>query len=221
MGMREMTRSEFRFWPDRENATYRRQTDVGVYDSFPLAYAGGAARRRAVSLKEVAASAGAYTGRDRAWLVPDAVMPDGLTPRPGDQLRDSDNVDWTVGEVQTGKFGNTHRCLCRALAVVNELSATGTLSRPDNTQDAAGRMALTSYAAVGSVACRVQPQDSAAADVFDRRTTPLKYVAYLATPLAARAKDRFTVGGVAYTVEGFRNPERVWDLMALDLTLVG
>lgn len=212
--------NEWRFWTGRENLTLCKQTAVGIYDSHPLTATGGAAKRRALTFKEMAASAGAYTGSDRAFLLPQANLPTGVVPAAGDVIRDAADVDWTVGDVTVGKFAQTHKCVCRALAIVNALGKTGTLTRPDNTQDSAGRMALTSYSTVGTSLCRVQPQDSQATDVLDRRTIVRKYVAYLATPLAVRARDVFTVDGQAYTVLGFRNVERIWDLMSLDLELV-
>ncbi len=232
MTMAAMTRDEWRFWQDRENATLRKQTALGVYDSHPLAATGGAVKRRAPTWKEMTASAGAVSAKNLVWLLPDANLPDGVTPRAGDQVRGAGDVDHTLLEVAVGKFGNTHRCVSIALSVVYELSATGVLSRPDNAQDAAGRMALTAYAAAGEpVRCRVQPEDSAAADVLERRTVPRKFTALLDTPVAVRARDVFTVttyvsaGGAvaatqAYTVLGFRNPERLDSLMSLDLELI-
>jgi len=222
MDFAAMTADEWRLWPEREDVTFLKQTAVGSYDEYRLSFSpGGAAKRRAITWKEMTASAGAYTSQDKAWLIPAANLPGGVLPAPGDIVRDSADVDWTVGDVTVGKFGNTHKCVCRALAIVNALSATGTLTRPSNAQDSAGRMSLATYSTVGTVACRVQPQDSSAGDVFDaRRTIVRKYAAYLATPLAVLAKDVFTVGGQAYTVLGFRNPERIWDLQSLDLELL-
>jgi hypothetical protein len=229
---RTMTANEWKHWTDREDASLRVLTAPGRYDALPLTAPGGAVKRRAITWKEMAASAGAYTSRDRAWILPRVNLPDGVEPKPGDIVRDLSDVDWTVGDVTVGKFGNTFKCVCRALAVVNELSAVGVLTRPDGTRDAAGRQAQASYAAVGEpVRCRVQPLDSQAGDAMERRTIPRQFAAYLACPLAADARDVFTVtsydsyggnptGTVAYTVKGFRNPERLWDLMQLDLELI-
>ena len=234
--MAAMTKDEWKFWQDRENAVLRKQTAVGVYDSYPLVATGGAAKRRAPTWKEMTASAGAVTSRNLVWLLPNANLPEGIAPRAGDQLRavetaTGEEIDHTVLEVQAGKFGNTHRCVTIALAVVYELSATGVLTRPDNTQDAAGRAALSTYSTVGAVRCRVQPLDSQASEIDQRVTTARKFAAYLDTPLAVKAKDVFTVttyvspGGAiagvqAYTVTGFRNPERLDQLTSLDLELI-
>lgn len=231
MGFAEMTAGDWRYWPEREDATLRARTAIGVYDSHPLTATGGAVKRRAITWKELTASGGAYTSRDRAWLIPAANLPVGVVPRPGDQVRDATDVDWTVGEVAVGKFGNTYRCVCRALAVVNELSASARLLRPDSATDAAGRLA-PNYAAVGAaVRCRVQPADALAGEAFDRVTMRSAFSAVLAEPLAARAKDVLEVttyvsfgGAVAavqrYTIKGSRDAERIWDLQQLDLELI-
>lgn len=214
-------RDEWKLWSARENATLLVQTAIGVYDSFPLTASGGAVKRRAITWKEMAASAGAYTDRDRAWLLPLPNLPADVVPKPGDVIQDANEVNWTIGDVQVGKFGLTFKCVARALAIVNELSVQGQLKRAPNASDAAGRPALLNYANVGSaVACRVQPQDSDATEVFDRVAIVKKYTAYLAAPLSVQAHDQFVADGVTYTVLGFRNPERIWDLMSLDLQVV-
>lgn len=211
--------SEWQFWPGRENVTLRQQTAVGTYTSHTLSATGGAVKRRAITWKEMAASSGAYTNQDRAWLLPLANLPTGpILPKPGDQIRDSDSVDWTIGDITVGKFGLTFKCVCRALAIVSELDASGQLKRAAYAADTYGRPAGASYSNQGSaVLCRVQPLDSDANDTLGRVSMDRKFVAYLATPLDVRAHDQFVVGSTTYTITGFRNPERIWDLMELQL----
>lgn len=231
--LQQQTAGEWRYWPERENVTLRVQTALGVYDSYPLTATGGAAKRRSITWKEMTASSGAYTNQDRAWLLPSQNLPEAVLPKPGDQIRDASDVNWTIGDITVGKFGNTYKCVSRALALVHELSAVGTLTRPDNTQDAAGRAALTSYSTVGSpVRCRVQPMDSQAGEVFGRVTIPRQFTAILETPLTVQSHDVFTVtsyksfgstvvtGTQSYTVRGFKNAERIWELMEISLELI-
>lgn len=220
MGMRAATRSEWKWWPEREDATLRALAGVGQYADHALSAPGGAVKRRALTWKEQTASAGAYTARNLVFLVPDENLPTGVKPQAGFLIVDGAAVSHTVLEVVAGKFGNTHRCTTIALALAYALSETGTLERPDNTQDAAGRMALTSYSAVGTSRCRVQPQDRGAAEVMERKTMPLHFTAFLETPLAARARDRFVCAGTTYTVTGVRNPERLDALQELTLERV-
>jgi hypothetical protein len=228
MDMAAATRDEWRYWPNRENVTLRAIGAPGEYDSHHLKAPGGAAKRRAPNWKEMTASAGAVTSKNLVWLLPAVNLPEGVEVRAGYQIRDADDVDHTVLEAQSGKFAQTWRCVTIALAVVYELHATGVLTRPSNAQDDAGRAALTGYATVATVKCRVQPQDSQAGDHFDRRTTAQKFTAYCDRQLQPRARDVLTVtsyvspGGAisgvqSYSILGYRNPERLDQLCALDL----
>lgn len=221
MGLADSIAADWLNWPEREDVTLRARTAVGTYDSHPLTYApGGAVKRRAISFRELAASAGVYTASDRAWLIPSQVLPDGVVPRPGDVVRDAAGADWVIGEVTVGKFGLTHRCVARNLVLTNGLTSSGALKRPASAADAAGRPANATYTTVATVACRVQLEPSGAEDVFDKRTSPTAYTAFLAEPLTVKAHDRFEAGGVAYTVLGFDMPQRIWDLMSLKLELI-
>jgi len=231
MDMARATRNEWRFWPNREDVALRVQTALGVYDTHPLSAPGGAAKRRAPTWKEMTASAGGVSAKNLVWLIPAANLPEGVEPRAGYQIRSADDVDHTILEVLDGKFANTRRCVTIALAVVYELHALGVLTRPDDAQDDAGRSLPSAYTEIARVKCRVQPQDSEAGDHFERRTTARRFAAYLDQQLQPRAKDVFTVttyvspgGAIAsvqsYTVLGYRNPERLDQLAALDLELL-
>jgi hypothetical protein len=222
MSLRDAVAADWKLWPEREDVTLRsRSTGITSYTDHALSYApGGAVKRRAISFRELAASAGVYTSSDRAWLIPSQVLPAGVVPRPGDVVRDGDGADWVVGEVTVGKFGLTHRCVCRNLALTNGLTSSGVLARPASAADAAGRPAFAGYSTVATVACRVQLEPSGSDDVFDKRMSPNTYSAYLAAPVAVKAHDRFTADGVAYTVLGFDAPQRIWDLMRLRLELI-
>jgi hypothetical protein len=230
--MQRATASEWRLWPNREDAILRVQTAPGVYDSHPLTATGGAAKRRAPTWKEVTASAGGVSSKNLVWLLPTANLPDGVEPRAGSQIRDRADIDHTILEATSGKFANTWRCITIALAVVYELHALGILTRGDSAQDSAGRSLPGSFTEVARTKCRVQPQDSEAGEHFDRLTTARKFVAYCDAQLAPRTRDVFTVtsyvspggaiaGTQAYTVKGYRSPERLDQLCSLDLELIG
>lgn len=219
--MRQATLNEWKYWPEREDATLREQTALGVYTGHDLTASGGAIKRRAPTWKEMTASNGAYTGKNLVFLLPTANLPDDVAPKVGDVIRDAANVDHTILEAMAGKFGNTWRCVTIALALVNGLASTGTLSRPDNERTTAGRPTLANYTAVAeNVACRVQPEGGSAAEVAGRVTIPKRFTAYLGVQVDARAKDRFVCGGVTYTVLEMRQPERLDQLMSLTLEKV-
>lgn len=140
-------------------------------------------------------------------------------PKPRDTILWNTRT-YTVLEVTTTNWADFHTIIARDLILHSDLRDSGTLSRPSNTQDSAGRAALTSYTTVtSSIPCRVQYQPSTAVDQYGRRHIQERYTAYVGVLLDARAKDRFTVGSDIYTIVGVRNPERIDQLQELDLQL--
>lgn len=214
--------ADWKLWPERENATLRVRTAVpSTYTNHALTYSpGGAVKRRAITYRELAASAGVYTGSDRAWLIPSQVLPTGVTPRPGDVVRDAATADWVIGDVTVGKFGLTYKCVARNLVLTNGLTSSGVLKRPASAKDAAGRPANATYSTVATVTCRVQPEASGMEEAFDKVKNPENYTAFLAEPVDVKAHDRFEADGVSYTVVGVENPQRIWDLQSLKLLLL-
>src|SRR5436305_1192247 len=109
---------DYLVWDNVEALTHRRGSILG----------GGAetaidtAKRRAITKKELAASFGAYTGRDLVWLVPQAVLPVGFEIADGDKLLDTDGFTFTVLEAGWNKTKQTWRCICRDLVLVNGLT---------------------------------------------------------------------------------------------------
>src|SRR6185436_2335367 len=82
---------EWRFWTHREDVTFRKQTGpIGTYTDYLLTALCGAVKRRALTFKEMAASAGVYTNSDRKFLIPLANLPPSgpVMPAPGDILVD-------------------------------------------------------------------------------------------------------------------------------------
>lgn len=219
---RASTRSGWVWWGAREDVTLRARTALpGTYTNHTLSATGGAAKRRAPTTAETDPSAGVYTNARLNWLLPAENLPANVAPVPGDIILDADAVAWTVLSVMLGKWENTYHCQTISLALANGLSVTGTLSRPSNAQDAAGRQSLATYSTVGTSACRVHPVTGpAAGNIMDRRTAPELYAAFLATPLDARAKDRFTASGVTYTVTGVDHPQQLDKLQELQLELI-
>lgn len=171
-----------------------------------------------VSLREAANSNGVYQSGDiKVTVATDGVA---FTPKPRDTVLWGGDL-YTVLEV-AGSAWTKHWVLhARNLVIAADLRQMGTLARPSNAQDAAGRPTLASYTTVSAnIPCRVQPEGGTAADVGERRTIPKRFVAILLTQVDARAKDTFTCDGVTYTVLEARNPERIDQLPSLLLEKV-
>ncbi len=216
-------RSLYRIMKDRTSVTFRDQTALGTYTDIAV----DDAWRRPSELSEGAPSLGVYTKAMEDWLFPQSMLSASQYPTPGDIVRWTNTrtsvvENWTVLSVaEVGALG-AFRLSCIELALQNGLRGTCTISRPDNTKDAAGRMALTSYSTVAaSVPCRIQPTDSSPADVFERRTTPDLSTVYLGYTVDIRAKDRLTDdASQVWTVLETRAPNRLDEMFSADLERV-
>ena len=94
------------------------------------------AKRRALTNKELAASFGAYTALDRAWLIPTENV--SFEVKPGDYVTDRHNVQWTVLESDKNTWGTWFKCPSRDPIIAHNLSQTVQIWTPINTQSASG-----------------------------------------------------------------------------------
>lgn len=184
------------------------------------------AKRRALTYKELAASGGAYTGLDRVWLIPAAVLSAGFTIRPGDAITDASSVAWTVLEATLGKFGQTWKLTCRDLVLVNALTYLIDIERAQLLQDAAGGTVRRWPGQGGTVAysqlrASVQPVEAAPADERGVRAGLAKYEVTVERQVALafdrdRVKWTDTTGQPHYLdITGLRNPNRIDELPVL------
>lgn len=184
------------------------------------------AKRRALTYKELAASGGAYTGLDKTWLVPAAVLTAGFVIRPGDTITDSDDVAWTVLEAALGKFKQTWKLTCRDLVLVNALTYTVDIERAQLLQDATGgtvrrwpgQGGTVPYAGVRA---SVQPQEAHPADERGMRAGLATYHVIVERQLRLmldrdRVKWTDTTGAVHYLdILRLENPVRLDELPRL------
>ena len=172
-----------------------------------------------VTLKEAAASKGVYQAGDVNFSLRQSLLADVGGAKPRDTVtRESDGQTYTVLTAVPTVMTRVWNLTCRNLILAADLRSTGTLSRPSNAQDTAGRPTLGTYSDVASgIACRVQPEGGQATDAQGRRQMPKRFTTYLGTQVEARAKDRFVSDGVTYTVMEVREPERLDQLMSLVL----
>jgi hypothetical protein len=197
MDMAAATRSDWRLWPNREAVTLRVVAPLDTYTAHALPDA----KRRAPTWKERTASAGVYTATDLVWLIPDEVLDTAGAPVPkaGDQVRDAGSTDWTVLEVAVGKFGQTHRCVTRSLALHDPLRDSATVRRPAPAPDASGLRRPNLAVLAAAVPCRLQPDGwQEEPETAGRVTTRSRYRCYLGQALLLRAGDVVEVSGVKY-----------------------
>jgi len=209
-----------RLMPDRVTVTYRAQTALGVYQSPGASVAD--AWWRPGGTTELAPSAGVALLSLRKWYFPKSAYTG--PPAVGDLIVnpvtaiDPVSVTWTVvGGNDAGALG-TWELDCLSLQLQAALRGSLTFERPSNAQDAAGRMALSSYSAVASgVPARVQPEDGAAGEVLGRVTIARRFTALLGVRVAVRARDRAYDGTTYYTVVSSEMPERLDELQRVEL----
>lgn len=215
MGLTVDLSQTYRYWLNREAVTYFSHAAEG-----DTAYALSDCKRRQLTFKELAGSAGVYVGADRAWLIPAAILPPGLTPKLADRIRDAQGTDWTViGDAQLNSYQTWYRLVCRDLVLVNELRDLADVYRPQNNQDPAGNR-VPDYAgapAYAQVPCRLQEQEGTREESFGKLGLTRRYTVYLGQRLTVTAEDRLVVGGVNYQVTGYRNPDRIDLLMEIDV----
>lgn len=119
------------------------------------------AKFRALTVREQAASGGAYTARDRVCLIPAAVLRPDKVFKPADVVIRGDDSRWTALEVGLNKWQQTWRLVCRDLAVEFELDDTIDVERATINYDASGAVVKTfppdgGKVLYGNVRCRVQ-----------------------------------------------------------------
>lgn len=96
------------------------------------------AKRRSLKLREMAASGGVYTSQDRVFLVPGALLPSGLRPKPSDVVQDKDGDRWTVLEADVNRYGTTWRLTSRNLVLAEDLRDSIWIERASLSIDPAG-----------------------------------------------------------------------------------
>lgn len=199
------TRDEWRFWPNLEPVTLRVAATAG-YTAHDLTHA----KRRAVASREVLASAGVYTASDLVWLIPAAVLPSGVAPKPADQVRDADSVDWTILEIQPlGKFGNTWRLVTRSLVLAADLRQTCDVLRPSFAQDTVGQRSPVFAVPYEDVPCRLQETRHDVQDFQGGPNDRREYSLWVGQRLTLRAGDVVEIASVRYDVLGSGDWDRI------------
>ena len=179
------------------------------------------ALRRAPTFKELAASNGAYTGQDVVWHVPAVQLTVG-PPKPRDTVIDSDNVSWTVLEVQWDTLKSRWRLITRNPIIAYDLRDEVSIEQCTITYDAVGAPVRT-WPPIGgqilypNIPARVQPDDSVVVDQRGVRGDLETYFVFLAeqVPILDVRECRVNWNGVYLDITGSRQSERIDELPML------
>lgn len=202
---------KWRMMPRREAVTFKHQTAVGVYTS----YAVSDAWWRDLNDKEKAASRGAYVEHERNWFLPLELLTADVAI--GDLIVDADANTYTVltlsaaGGLGVGKYKTVN------LVLAAELRDSVTISRPLNVQDGSLNRVPTYVATYSGIAGKVQEITGDRQEMQGKVGFHKRYAVYLGQRVTVTTEDRVTVSGVTYQIMGYVNPDRIDELMALDV----
>lgn len=185
------------------------------------------AMRRQLTVKEQAASRGAYQGGDLIWEVPAVLMQVGPC-KPADVLNDveGDGVDYTVLSADRACEGSVWTLHTRSLAIAYDLQDAVDIERALVAESDTGARLKQWPPDAGTVlypslACRVQPVDSEVGEERGLTGFVTKYQVFLsrATP-DVTDQDRVKFGAQYLEVRGYHQAEQIGELPWLECELV-
>lgn len=210
-------------WDNTEPVTYRSVRKTGeMVDTIPIA------RRRKLTVKDMATGVVGYQTGDIAWLVPQALLSPSLgRPKEADIIVDQLGRPWTVltadGQSDDSNGPQTWRLTCRNVVIAFDLKDTVTIERAVSNLDASGTDVRTWQPLYSGITCRLQPVDQDIAT--ERGITDLqgKYLIYLSQEVQVVMRDRVNVGAKApggyLEILSYRNRERIDELPYLECKL--
>lgn len=224
--------NDWQFWMNTETVTLSSHRSDG-----DMTCTIDVCKRRAMTGKELAASNGVYTGDDVLFLIPNAFLPEGILPKPGDVITDEDGTEFTAIGVDGRKRDRNNQyqtwaLSCRDLVLANDLAHSIDIQAPTILIDeAGGKLKLWPEDGRGStpykaLKARVQLLTEDMADERGIRGWKGTHAVIVSKPLkvdAAFSENRvkWTSGGktVYLAIVGYHNPQRVDELPVLDCTL--
>src|SRR5262245_48595537 len=121
---------DYQVWDNTQNATLI-ATSGDEIDLFNVA-------KHAITLKEAAASNGAYTTSDAIFTLPGPAVDPDFPPAAGYKLVDAAGVRWTVLETNQSDFDTVWKLTCRNLKLHFDLRDLIHYEEPVLAKDAAG-----------------------------------------------------------------------------------
>lgn len=219
--------SDYAIWDNREDVTYYAHATAGDQAYALTAPDGnGAAKRRPLKWKEMAASAGVYTGQDRVWLIPHVLLPAALQAaglKASDRVRDPEGNDWTVLESERVVWGTVWKLTARNLVIQANLRDQIDIQRPAVALNGAGATVRTwpGTVAYASLACRIQPIRADVATERAIRGFKATHEIYLSQQVALLPDDRVkdVATGAIYAIRGYSKPSRIDELPLIEAEL--
>jgi len=214
-------RVEYLCWDNTEEVLYSSMGREAAYMEDTIAVA----KRRALNIREAAASGGVYQAGDIVWLIPAVLYPKSMdVPKPADIITDRDGNEFTVlsaqGQRRDATGYQTYRCVTRNLAIAALMHDTVTIETPDSgTLDASHTELKTWRPLYAGVKCRVQPLDATVGAERAIRDMTTKYEVFLSRELAITTRERVVWPNALtgyLTITAYRNRQRIDELPVIE-----
>ena len=213
---------EYLTWDNVEAITLEVSRKGGVYMSVAVP----GAKRRALSLREMAASGGVYQAGDITWLIPAVLYPKSLeAPKPADVVIDGDRNEYTVlsaqGQRRDATGYQTYKLVCRNLRVAYLMQDLLTVESVVGTHLDTSGVEIKDFApVVTGVPCRFQEIGNEVKDGRAIRGTERRFEIFLSRELDIDiARSRIPYSGVvggALDITGYRSRMSITDLPTLE-----
>lgn len=206
--------NDYAVWDDPETITY---TSHGTNPPGDQTFTIYPAFRFELRFREMAASGGVYTTKDRLFVLPDVVVrPYEL--KPADFFFDFHNTRWTVLESQYNVQETVWDLTCRDLVLAHQLHDLITIKACVNTIDPTGsRVATFPTSTYANIPARIQETSSRVADERGKRVTTRTYIVYLGQQVDVGQEDRmYDAAGNIYEIKGSLKVDLITDLPQLE-----
>jgi head-tail adaptor len=174
--------------------------------------------RRMIRLAEAGISNGKYTTQDvRIHFAVNQIGGD--APVPGDTLTDPDGNIWTILAVETATLQTRFACVCRNLAITEELTTLVTVQAATYSKGTYGEQVATWANVSGLVDVRARVQKIAADRELDQGRIVMQptYKVYMQQQFEAGPQHRIiTSTGQKLRVIGYSKPDDIGSLFEVD-----
>lgn len=174
---------------------------------------------RRISVREVAASNGAFRAGDKRWHTKANLA---NIPKPGDILTpDATSEDEIVLGVDPQTLETRLAIITRRVVIEGSESVTATVETPVNQVDASGARIMAYVRKGADVTARLQPLDTAAQSVTDGIVGPQRrYRLYTRTRLSLAPRDTIRIGARRFAWLASASDEDMTTLPSVELTEV-
>lgn len=222
MDLRTAIKSDWQIWDGLEAVTLTVRKNSGDID-----YVLASAKRRVMTNRELAASAGRYTGSDLVWLIPAELLAAGVRIKPADTITESPvkKQTWTVLEASEQTLQTIWKLMCRDMVIAYDLRDLLTLEIPVVGQEDSAARANEWEAAYSDIACRMQPLNTEVFEERGKRTTQTRFDCFISQQVNPWNEDGdwgrvlLSDSGKVYTITGYRQPDRIDQLPVLECVL--